>query len=99
MRIAALGVLRVVQLTRAEAGIAQNPLQGPWETKGAQASSVKERPDAARMLGLLGWHCSCGEDGAGASNGQEGRRSGPAALALGSRVPTTPPQWKGSVER
>jgi hypothetical protein len=52
----------------------------------------------ARMLSLLGWHCSCGEDGAGASNGQEGCRSGPAALALGSRCQRLHPSGKEALK-
>jgi len=54
MRIAALGVLRVVQLTRAEAGIAQNPLQGPWETKGAQDLKCKGTPGCGAYVGPPG---------------------------------------------
>jgi hypothetical protein len=49
MRIAALGVLSVALLTRAEAGIAENHLQkASGDKKARKTSSAKDRPDAAR---------------------------------------------------
>jgi hypothetical protein len=51
-------------------------------------------------LGLVGGHCSCGKDGAGVSNEQEARRSGPRGLSTGqSGDNDSTPQWKGSIEK
>jgi hypothetical protein len=79
-------------LTRADAGIAENPVQRSWETKARKTPSVKDRT-GMRCVRWASWEGIV----RAAKMAQECRTNRkpavrvPAALALGSRVTTTPP--------